>query len=586
MGSVKIGTWREVDSLETLEKAVFVLKNQGVDILNFAEFKHLLRTQVLTHIPTDLSVETRLHDRILNASAFEIAKETELPPHEYKRLRVAFLLKKQNEKYKKRILHETQILNHLRPKETPSLLDFQYYLAKLFKSSFKPFFSRRAFNLHIDQLKAHSYIAAGSGHGKSELIKRLVYGVMESGQSAIILDPHGTLATQIAQWKEFSEHPEKLVYFDPYAHSDSFEYVPVLNPLAPLKNTIDRDAVVESFIDTLTSVIDDKDAPSDRMKSILKVCLYTFANYSKEVTLYDLLDFLGTGERAEYWKTQARQLLTNPALLTILDDLDHKDIGRSYGTTKTAIRDRLRVLLASDALDSCLVGKNTLNLAEAMDSGKIIIFNLPSGKGEETSKAFGRLLLSSIFCSAMQRLDAKQRKSVFLFMDEGDNFMNENVIRLYKETRKYGLFITFIQQVAGYGMTSEQWRAVKTNSLLRFGGNVGGDGDGAKIMAEMLATPKEDILNLKKGYFWLKYGTGTPQKIRIGLELIDNRNAMTSEQWQRVKEYQKAHYYRAKTARETHQNDHKEQEEPQHQPNEPKQPPKNGKKAPLDFDLD
>ena len=172
-------------------------------------------------------------------------------------------------------------------------------------------------------------------------------------------------------------------------------------------------------------------------------------------------------------------------------------------------------------------------------------------------------------------------------MDEGDNYMSPSVIEIYKETGKYGLFITFIQQVAGYGMSAEEWRVLKTNSLLRFGGNVGGDGDGAKIVSEILDTPKEDILNLPKGNFWLKYGTGTPQKIRIGLELIDDRNAMTSEQWQRVKEYQKAHYYRAKIAREAHKNDNQEQEKPQpNKPKEPKQPPKDGKKSPLDFDLD
>lgn len=583
---MKIGSWCEVDSLETLEKSVFSLKNQGVDILNFSEFKHLLKTQVLTHIPHDLSVETRLHDRILNASAFDIAKETELPPHEYKRLRMAFLLKKQNDKYKKRVLHETQILNHLRAKEAVSLLDFQNYLSSFFKPSFESFFSQRAFNLHIDQLKAHSYITAGSRHGKSELVKRLVYGVMESGQSAIVLDPHGDLATQIAQWKEFSEHPEKLVYFNAYAFGDSLHSIPVLNPLAPLKNALERDSVVSGFIDTLTSVIDDKDAPSDRMKSILKACLYTFASYGQEVDLYDLLDFLGMGERAEYWKNQAKKLLTNQSLLAMVEDFDKKE----YANTKTAIRDRLRVLLASDALDSCLVGKNTINLADAMDSGKIIVFDLSKGRlGRDSSNAFGRLLLSAISGNAMQRQTTNKhhRKPVFLFMDEGDNYMSPSVIEIYKETGKYGLFITFIQQVAGYGMSAEEWRVLKTNSLLRFGGNVGGDGDGAKIVSEILDTPKEDILNLPKGNFWLKYGTGTPQKIRIGLELIDDRNAMTSEQWQRVKEYQKAHYYRAKIAREAHKNDNQEQEKPQpNKPKEPKQPPKDGKKSPLDFDLD
>lgn len=581
---MKVGTWCEADSLEVLEKEVFSLKKNGVDVLNFSEFSHLLRTQVLTHIPKYLAPEIIANNRVLNATDEEIAKETDLPPQEYKRLCYGFLLKKQDEKYKKRILHETQILNHLRTKEAVSLLDFQNYLATFFKPSFEPFFSQRAFNLETAQLKAHSYISAGSGQGKSELIKRLVYGVLESGNSAIVLDPHGKLAREIAQWKEFSEQPEKLVYFDPYAFGEDLEYVPILNPLAPLKNAIDRDAVVEGFIDTMKSVIDDKDAPSDRMKSILKACLYTFVNCGQEVDLYDLMDFLGGGDRAEYWKNQARKLLKNQSLLEMVEDLDK----REYTNTKTAIRDRLRVLLASDALDACLIGANTINLAQAMDSGKIIVFRLPSGKGEDTSKAFGRLLVSSIFCSAMQRLDEKKRKDVFLFMDEGDNFMSENIIKIYKETRKYGLFITFIQQVAGYGMSNEQWRAVKTNSLLRFAGNVGGDGEGAKIVSEMLATPKEDILTLARGNFWMKHGKDEPQKIRIGLELVDDRNGMTGEQWARVLDYQKSHYYRAKTIKgkpTSHTNEPPEPSEQQTAKKPTPTPPKKGIKSPLDFDL-
>lgn len=223
-----------------------------------------------------------------------------------------------------------------------------------------------------------------------------------------------------------------------------------------------------------------------------------------------------------------------------------------------------------------------------MDSGKIIVFRLPSGKGEDTSKAFGRLLVSSIFCSAMQRLDEKKRKDVFLFMDEGDNFMSENIIKIYKETRKYGLFITFIQQVAGYGMSNEQWRAVKTNSLLRFAGNVGGDGEGAKIVSEMLATPKEDILTLARGNFWMKHGKDEPKKIRIGLELVDDRNGMTGEQWARVLDYQKSHYYRAKTIKGKPTSPTNEPTEPSEQQTAKKPTPtpqKKGNKSPLDFDL-
>ena len=481
------------------------------------------------------------HDPFLSLTDSEIRQKTTLLSAEYKRLRYAFLLKQANEKVFQENIHKEQVLNCLQPKETASLLDYQEYLSRFFTDTFTSFFSQRAFSLSVDKLKAHSYITAGAGHGKSELVKRLIYGVMESGNSAIILDPHGDLALQVAHWREFAEDPERLIYFDPYLfglHSS-----PVLNPLSALQGTENRDSIVSGFIDTMTSVIDSKDAPTDRMKSILKACLYTFADYPEEVTLYDLIDFLGDGERAEYWKNQARQTLKNKALLAMISDFDKKE----YSNTKTAIRDRLRVLLASDTLDSCLIGHNSINLVEAMNSGKIIVFNLAKGKlGRDSSNAFGRLLLASITAHAMQRQTLKkdERKPVFLFMDEGDNYMSPNIIEIYKETRKYGLFVTFIQQVAGYGMTGEQWRAIRTNSLLRFAGNVGGDSDGLKIVAEMMNTPKEDILSLPRGNFWMKYGTDTPQKMRIGAELVDYRHSMTPHDWQAVREVQRENYYR------------------------------------------
>ena len=538
---MQIGHHKWADSLDELEKTVFQLKKQGEAILNFSEFSDLLKTQRTTPVLSKLPALVVENDPFLSLPDSEIQQKTTLPPAEYKRLRYAFLLKKHNEKIFQENIHKEQVLNHIRAKETVSLLDYQEYISRFFANTFTPFFSQRAFSLHIDQLKAHSYITAGSRHGKSELVKRLIYGAMESGNSAIILDPHGDLALQVAHWREFAEDPERLIYFDPYLFGLHFS--PVLNPLSSLRGTKNRDAIVSGFIDTMTSVIDSKDAPTDRMKSILKACLYTFADYPEEVTLYDLIDFLGDGERAEYWKSQARQTLKNKALLAMVGDFDKKE----YGNTKTAIRDRLRVLLASDALDSCLIGENSINLAEAMNSGKIIVFNLAKGKlGKDSSNAFGRLLLSTISASAMERqaIAKDKRKPVFLFMDEGDNYMSPNVIEIYKETGKYGLFVTFIQQVAGYGMTGEQWRAVRTNSLLRFAGNVGGDSDGLKIVSEMMNTPKEDILSLPRGNFWMKYGTDTPQKMRIGAELVDHRHSMTPENWQAVREVQRGNYYR------------------------------------------
>lgn len=530
--------------LEELHEEVFRLQQQGEIILSFQDFEHLLKTQILSVFSKSLPASIQALDPVLNAPPETIRENTTLSVQEYKQLRTAFLLKKHHEKTRLRILHEEAILNRIRAKEAVSLLDYTSYLSQFFTSAFTLFFSQRAFKLKPAQLKAHSYVCAGAGHGKSELVKRLIFGVMEAGESAIILDPHGDLALQVAHWREFAKDPERLIYFDPYSFGENLDFVPLLNPLATLKNPVNRDSVVSGFIDTMTSVIDEKDAPSDRMKSILKACLYTFAGYGEEVNLYDLIDFLGDGEKADFWKNQARQILKNQALLAMVNDFDKKE----YGNTKTAIRDRLRVLLASDVLDKCLIGENSINLAEAMNSGKIIVFNLAKGQlGRDSSNAFGRFLLAGITAHAMQRQSIKQdeRKPVFLFMDEGDNYMSQNIIEIYKETRKYGLFITFIQQVAGYGMSLEQWRAIRTNSLLRFAGNVGGDSDGLKIVSEMMNTTKEDILSLPRGNFWMKHGMETPQKFRVGLDLVDFNHSMTPQEWEQVKGLQKQKYYKA-----------------------------------------
>lgn len=584
---MNIGTTCDADVLEILESEVFKLQQQGTTILSFQAFKHLLQTQTFTPFPKHLPVSIEASDPILNASPETIAKKTYIAPERLKEERYKSLLAKHYETIKREVLHQEAVLNHLRAKEVVSLLDFQGYLAHFFRENFAPFFSQRAFSLGVEQLTAHSYITAGSRHGKSELVKRLIFGVLESGHSAIVLDPHGDLAEQVAHWEEFAKDPQKLVYFNPRAFGNDLECVPILNPLSPLKSALNRDSVVSGFIDTLTSVIDSKDAPTDRMKSILKACLYTFSYYSEEVTLYDLIDFLGTGEKAEFWKSQAQTLLKNQSLLETIYDFDKKE----YQNTKTAIRDRLRVLLASDVLDACLIGQSSIDLAQAMNTGKVMVFNLQKGQlGRDSSNAFGRLLLASISAQAMQRSTENKddRKPVFLFMDEGDNYMSDNVIEIYKETGKYGLFVTFIQQVAGYGMDSEQWRVVRGNSGLRFAGNVGGDSDGLKIVSEMVSTPKEDILSLPKGNFWVKSGTATPQKIRIGADLVDYRHSMTPQEWHTVKAYQQEQFYRVKNGKNApipHDSTPEASPTP-NTTNKPQESQKNGKKAPLDFDLD
>lgn len=411
------------------------------------------------------------------------------------------------------------------------------------------FFSFRPLPVAIDSLKAHCYIGAGSGHGKSELIKRLAYGLMLHKKGVIILDPHGELALQVAQWQEFSEHPDRLIYFAPKLASPTLDTVPVINPLSSLYKNPDLDSAVENFLAVMVAIVGEDSELSTRMKTVLKPCLYTLAHH-ENATIYDIFDFLGDDEKGRAWVETARKTLENRALLDTLSDF----FETHYKTTKSAIRDRLRALLSSDGLDKCLAsGASSIDLKSAMDSGKIIVFNL-AGMGADTCGAFGRFIVGAVQNIAMQRHEqaSHERKPVFMFLDEADRFISDAVVDIYKETRKYGLHLGIAQQITGFRMKADTYRAIIGNSRVRFSGNAGGDEQTAIDLARQTGTNKDDIRALPPLHFLVQEKQNTAKRFCLmydkngetkGAELLGNNHAMTAEQWQAVKSFQIARYY-------------------------------------------
>ena len=412
-----------------------------------------------------------------------------------------------------------------------------------FPEGFKPF------SVSVESLKAHCYIGAATGHGKSELIKRLAYGLMQQGHGVIILDPQGELALQVAKWQEFSQNPDRLIYFEPKLASKTFSIAPVINPLAALYQADDLDSVVENFLSVMVAVVGGDAELSNRMKVILKPCLYTLASH-ENATIYDIFEFLGEDGKAENWVKKAKKTLTNRALLDTLNIFSEKN----YKLTKSSIRDRLRALLSSEGLDNCLAGgKSSIDLKSAMDSGKVIVFNL-AGMGQESCGAFGRFIVATVQNIAMQRYEqaSHERKPVFMFLDEADRFISDAVVDIYKETRKYGLHLTIVQQTTGYKMSSETYRAIISNSCVRFSGNAGGDSQTLKDLARNTGTTEMDIRALPKLSFISQDMQKTPKRFDLlyetqgkkhGAELLGDNHSMSEDEWQKVKEFQIARYY-------------------------------------------
>jgi Type IV secretory system Conjugative DNA transfer len=556
---IDLGTTRTIDHAEELATELVNFTTNGHKPLGFAEFTRLVSTGHLTRPPVESDPFIYRGDAELARSDDEIHASTGITGDAFKRLRRAFLFKKARETAYTQIEHEKEILIHSRSlaqSRTPTHSDYVAYLTAFHKNDLEAFFQPWALPVSSRDLKAHAYIGACSGHGKSELIKVMLYGLLKKRQGAILFDPHGDIAEEVVKWREFAEDKERLIYFYPYLAGRDLATVPRLNPLAPLYQSEQLDSAVENFIDTLSAVVGGGDADiSRRMKMLLKPCLYSLAQ-SPNSTLYDLIDFMAEAEKEKGQGKNQEKLptpLVDRAKLQLKDNRGLTDIletffDTSYDTTKSAIRDRLRTLLASNALDRCLGGSSTIELEKALDAGKFIVFNLSAGMlGGDTSNAFGRFLIASIQNMAMRRQaqHKNERRPVFMFLDEADRFMSESIPKIYKETRKYGLYLTIAQQITGYGMVEEMKRTVLGSSKIAIAGASGGDRETAKDLEDITGVDRAEIKVLKKGNFYIKPNSETPaRKFTVPETLMRGKNAMSEADWERVKAHQLERYYR------------------------------------------
>jgi hypothetical protein len=191
-----------------------------------------------------------------------------------------------------------------------------------------------------------------------------------------------------------------------------------------------------------------------------------------------------------------------------------------------------------------LVGRSTVNLEEAINEGKIIIFALPKGGiGAETSPTFGSFVLAMLQGLAIRResLPESQRVPVHVFVDECQNFLSPSVQTILTESRKYGLHLTLAQQTFAQDMDKELAAAVLGNTAVKFCGM--NDVKTLKPMDERMGVGVEAMQMLTVGQFFVKVSGNTP-----AFKLIVPRatERIDSEAWKTIKQAQLCDYYRAK----------------------------------------
>ena len=412
------------------------------------------------------------------------------------------------------------------------------YLATVAPALCGFFYRRLPVLIPEDARKRHTYITGQSGSGKSELLKVLFSAYLRSKAppvSLVLIDPHGDLAEQVARFPDVA-NSGRLVYLHPTLAPDR---TPTINPFELADQS---ETAVHVMAEQIASVFDELMRKSGHatftgnMGALLIPCISTLLR-TPGSTIRDLQSFMDDKRNRALFEEGCR------APVQAHRDFFHERFyEKQFESTKSALYTRIQSLLNSPVLYRLLVGPSTVNLEEAVNAGKIIVFALPKGGiGAETSPTFGSFVLAMLQGLAIRResVPESQRVPVHVFVDECQNFLSPSVRTILTESRKYGLHLTLAQQTFAQDMDRDLAAAVVGNTAVKFCGM--NDVKTLKPMDERMGVGMEALQKLAVGQFFVKVSGNTPA---FKLIVPRVRDHIDGPAWDTVKAEQLATVYR------------------------------------------
>jgi len=304
-------------------------------------------------------------------------------------------------------------------------------------------FEGAEFRITPEELFRHAYIVGQTGSGKSNLLKVLIKNLNKSGYPVIVIDPHGSLAEELAVSTDcIFLHPKK----SPFG----------LNPLDLLKNE-DRETTVET--DLLIKIFENSlELPKNaaNVKYILKLTL-EFLKKFENITLAGMHAFL--------WKIWHEKV-------EIFDE-DFKNLNQTIKNMKDVSYQPIISILgrlndfATNELLRRLTSSTTIDLESFIKDRKMVVFSFPESEiGNSTSRLLCSSLLLNIYYSLLTRENKDDH--VFVVIDEFQILQDLPILAtLFSEARKFGLHLIVAHQYPSQ-LSDEIFKAVINNAGCKF----------------------------------------------------------------------------------------------------------------------
>jgi hypothetical protein len=286
----------------------------------------------------------------------------------------------------------------------------------------------------------HFYVMGASNMGKSKFLEYLIRQDIDQERGLGVIDPHAILVKNIKGYLALhgKDLEERVVLIDPTDKENTVCF----NPLE-LTEGIEADYQAGQLVAAFSKIWGK--AWGDRMANIFTHVIIALSENG--LTLAEVQLILEND-------TVRRKLTRN------LKNEETRQFFNKYETwservrierTESTINKVSQFLTNTKIREMFMSPKSSFNLREIMDSGKILLVNLDKGQLTDSSGLLGSLLMSKIQMAAFSRSDMLESKltQFNLFIDEFQNFADENFSTILDEARKYKLSLTLAHQHLG-----------------------------------------------------------------------------------------------------------------------------------------
>jgi len=304
--------------------------------------------------------------------------------------------------------------------------------------------SETKFGIKRIDRRQHMYVIGKTGTGKTQFLKNMALQDIENGEGLAIIDPHGEFVEEVLE--SIPAHRMKdVVYFNPadMNYPVSFNIMDVPDPRY-------KHLIASGLIGIFTKIW--ANVWSARMEYILANCILALLD-TPGTTLLGIPRMLVDRD----YRQKIINNLTDPVVKSFwvneYEEWEQRYRNEAIAPVQNKVGQFLNVSFVRNIVGQ---SKNTIDIDEIMNTGKILLVNVSKGRiGEDNSAILGAMLITKIQLSAMERvrIPEDERKDFYLYVDEFQNFATDSFKNILSEARKYRLDLVMAHQYVGQLVT-------------------------------------------------------------------------------------------------------------------------------------